>query len=800
MNESTQKDDEDLTAATSFEFLAPSAYKNFRTIEQQTSPPPPLPPLPTSAAVDEIPKREIIENESIYIQEENPDEKENIPPIDEKENIPPPPLHTTHRNNQPGAFKTPENTIVKPTDQSVLPNDLQKGVDLINALIDSRSTDGETKKKLIRKIVRHLLKSRDSKDITEMIRSLSEKSNSKISGVSVLTELDKSDRSRKEKTEKDTISGVSTLSSSSSIASNVIEPNQMPPNSEQNDDDNGNQKKIERKMNENEGKLKAEVREWLLPATQSEIDKENARKMQSLHQADTVQDTNLKVLQNEDNNIPNKHIARAKSAERSPKNSDIFAFLENEKKTHFNWIDQEIEHLKNLKLLMHKLNSSESDASKGDISDEKINSVYAKHRNYLTIYENFRRNRKHLSGNGSQADVSSTLIGLNIFGHLNKIPVFSNVSFLFSDSSKSSEESSRFLNHGKIGSKSHWIHKTTLESPPSTISSGSKLKHNSRESIDQQVKSKVSNKLPEWDSHSNMQQLVKNRTKLKTPNSDESVEAYAKACRAEFERKCAKTTTSDHSKKASGKTSARNPPIYTKPYSSDSYSDIQNLQRSKKSSLKEKQSECADAYTSVTESDGFLSPNSISIGVAANSTSNTTTHQYDTKISVGLQTTNTLERMPIIQMKKPAEIPPDPISPDQPTVRVNKFTINKQLQVRPESLAYIIVFNEDQHADVNANSKGQERGNQLYANSGRNNSARSSSSSRSDLDASNQKTKRTDVNEQATQFRDRASSKSSSGTSVENLTLQEYLQTRRPDFYANAEQRRKCLNDLHNLR
>lgn len=297
-----------------------------------------------------------------------------------------------------------------------------------------------------------------------------------------------------------------------------------------------------------------------------------------------------------------------------------------------------------------------------------------------------------------------------------------------------------------------------------------------------------------------MQQLVKNRTKLKTPNSDESVEAYAKACRAEFERKCAKTTTSDHSKKASGKTSARNPPIYTKPYSSDSYSDIQNLQRSKKSSLKEKQSECADAYTSVTESDGFLSPNSISIGVAANSTSNTTTHQYDTKISVGLQTTNTLERMPIIQMKKPAEIPPDPISPDQPTVRVNKFTINKQLQVRPESLAYIIVFNEDQHADVNANSKGQERGNQLYANSGRNNSARSSSSSRSDLDASNQKTKRTDVNEQATQFRDRASSKSSSGTSVENLTLQEYLQTRRPDFYANAEQRRKCLNDLHNLR
>lgn len=344
-----------------------------------------------------------------------------------------------------------------------------------------------------------------------------------------------------------------------------------------------------------------------------------------------------------------------------------------------------------------------------------------------------------------------------------------------SDSSKSSEESSRFVSRGKMESKSHWVHRTTLESLPSTISSDSKSKrHNSNK--ESMAKSIEPNKLPEWDSHLNMQQLVKNRTKLKTPNSDESIEAYAKACRAKFDRKCAKTREKNHEKKIVGQKSARDQPIYTKPYSSDSYSDIQNIQYSSKVHVKQKPEMITDAYTSVSGSDGFLSPNSISIGVAANSTSNTTTHQYDTKISIGLQTTNTLERMPIIQLKKTADVPKEIVSCDQPTVRVNKLTINKQLQVRPESLAYIIMFKDDVNSDEN----------------------RSSSSSRS-----NNNNKLTDAQKTAGgggQFRNTTNSHSSSVNSLDNLTLQECLQARRPDFYANAEQRRKCLSDLHNLR
>lgn len=357
--------------------------------------------------------------------------------------------------------------------------------------------------------------------------------------------------------------------------------------------------------------------------------------------------------------------------------------------------------------------------------------------------------------------------------------------YYVTDSSKSSEDCSRFINQSKMGKKSHWIHKTTLESPSTTISSGSIHKPRSKQSVVEPIKPKVSNELPEWNSHLNMQQLVKNRTKLKTPDSDESIEAYAKACRAKFDRKLA-IEKSEHEKKIMTKNCARVQPIYTKPYSSDSYSDIQNIRRNNENRIKSKESA---AYTSVTESDGFLSPNSISIGVAANSTSNTTTHQYDTKISVGLQTTNTLERMPMIQLKKPVDVPTDPVIEEQPTRRVNKLTINKQLQVRPEALAYILMFEEQQNEDINTNTK--ECANQLYANANKVKSVNISSSS-------------TDSDAQKHQISGniplKRKNNNLSGILDDNLTLQECLQIRRPDFYANAEERRKCLNYLHNLR
>lgn len=384
-------------------------------------------PIPDESTVDEIPNRIDVGNESVYIQDENPDDKENIPPIDDKENIPPPPLHALHRNDQPNVYKTPEKTIDN-NELSVLPNDLQKGVDLINALIDSRTTDGVTKKKLIRKIVRHLLKSKDTKDLTQMIMSYSEKSNTKISGVSSL-DLEESEQSGAEKAAKDTISGISALSSSSSVASASIDNNRTPVNSGQEEkvdkiDKIKDLEKVVRTLKEDAKEVPAEkpleqqnesvneereIKDWLLPVTQSEIEKENARKSKSIQEIEKIE-----VQHPKDIPIAHRTSDQLKSLEKPTKNNEILEFLENEKKTHYNWIDQEIEHLKNLKLLLQNINAIDSDDSKGNVSEEKINSVYAKHnRNYLSIYENFRRNVKHTSRNGSQADVSSTLIGMN---------------------------------------------------------------------------------------------------------------------------------------------------------------------------------------------------------------------------------------------------------------------------------------------------------------------------------------------------------------------------------------------------
>lgn len=329
------------------------------------------------------------------------------------------------------------------------------------------------------------------------------------------------------------------------------------------------------------------------------------------------------------------------------------------------------------------------------------------------------------------------------------------------------------------------MHKPASESLASESSPRSNPKLRSRDN-ESNIKSRKSEDR-EWNSHLNMEQLSKNRTKLKTPISDESIESYAKACHEEFQRKCSKQEKNEYDGKAIQK--IINQPIYTKPYSSDSYSDIQRLPKTKTDSSKFKQSETVDAYSSMSGSDGFVSSNSISIGVAANSTSNTTTHQYDTKISVGIQTSNTLKHMPTIQLKKSTIEDYQAIQQQTKypsTVRVNKLTANKQLQARPDSLAYIIMFKEN--CDPNGNSKELDDN---CENSG-------AGHDRNQNHSEKHKTSTKHVDKRISSSDSINSLKSLS--SAENLTLQEYLQTRRPDFFANAEQRRKCVNDMHNLR
>lgn len=296
----------------------------------------------------------------------------------------------------------------------------------------------------------------------------------------------------------------------------------------------------------------------------------------------------------------------------------------------------------------------------------------------------------------------------------------------------------------------------------------------------------------EWNSHINMQQSSKNRTKLETPNSDESIESYAKVCRNKFEKKCSKNNEkSEYYEKTIRKKIDGNQPIYTKPYSSDSYSDIQQMSKADNKKNDFKRTGIVDAYSSISGSNGFVSSNSMSIGMAANSTSNTTTHQYDTKISVGIQTSNTLKRMQPIQLKKSTVSTEEQLQIDPCTVRVNKLTFNKRIQARPEALAYIIMFRDNLESTSDGKSK-CSKSNLNKENVSNNNSQSAPKPNGNHKNAANRMDKRSSNGDSLESL--------NSLSTDENLTLQEYLQTHRPDFMANAEQRRKCVNKLHNLR
>lgn len=346
-----------------------------------------------------------------------------------------------------------------------------------------------------------------------------------------------------------------------------------------------------------------------------------------------------------------------------------------------------------------------------------------------------------------------------------------------------------------MSNKTKWTHKTANRTDNS-IDFDAKENSNASNIKSSQNVYDIADDAPEWNSHSNMHKIAKNRTKLDTPRSDESVESFARNRRAQFDQARSETQPNASKKPI---TAERNRPIYTKPYSTDSYSEVESLKHSADERSKQLRNVDASAYTSRSDIDDFLSSNSMSIAVAANSTSNTTTHQYDSKISVGSQTTDTLQRMRPVQLKRPITPiveEPDPVH----TMRVNKLTLNKQLQVRPDALAYVIMFDENLSRRNDRDRRTTaERGNRLYAETTRSSDKRShSSSSNSDRSSSVIRTNRNRGMQRWAEI-DR-SSEASSTLSIENFTLQEHLKLRRPDFYASAEQRRQCIQRLHQLR
>lgn len=269
-----------------------------------------------------------------------------------------------------------------------------------------------------------------------------------------------------------------------------------------------------------------------------------------------------------------------------------------------------------------------------------------------------------------------------------------------------------------------------------------------------------SSKLSAWHSHEKLHQTALSRTKLQTPDN-KNISDYAQEKLEQFIQKYETKTTKLYEKQ---------PEIYTQPYSSSScnnYSDT-NASQKKESSKQMKN----DAYTSMSGdgTDRFLSTNSVSIPGAHSLLSHTSTHQYDSKHSVSIQTGDSLRRTEPIMVAKSELCPCNSnkcqckCTEKRRTIRVSQVQNNKQQQTMPESIAYVLTFD-----------------NQIL--SGRQNTGKSSTipSTR------------------------RSSSHSGSNSALQSavdskLTLEQHLKHRRPNFLINAEDRRKCLQEIHSLR
>lgn len=741
--------EKEAASLASFEFCSPREYAK-QNVKETIEPP----PIPEAEEEDRVLSLELnLENLQL-----NVDDKENIPPVDcqellfpenDKENIRPEISddgggsmidHGEIKKEIVNRTGSVDPSVVSTlSNESILPDDLQKAVEMLDILVAARQIDDATKKKLMRRVVKRLLKERYP---TEHGRN----SERVISGVKPLesnttsSSDDQRSRSNSARSEKHasikSISGVQALSPSNATTSQV-EPEDEQKEAEADAKTDSEQVKSDEPPTirekpqcdpiELDNKTEIDhVASWLEPMTYSEIQFMN-QKMQNNKEKEKELLAD-QIYENQEN-------LEAKSDAYSNQDiSNIRKQYQQEKQKHLNWIDREIERLKNLKI---QLDDSQTD---GDRS--VANKEYRRIKSQDVIY--------------SHADKADTI----------------------GDASSSSRSIQMFT-----------------KASMSTLSNrdGNPGTHNTPDSF-----TRVSD-LSEWDSHSNMKDIVKNRTRLETPSStDDSIQSinqYAKAKRNEFMSKYGKKIENLYSNNKVMLGDEFVPPIYTKPYSAEPYCQPRRPHMKTLS----KQTLNVDAYTSITGSNGFLSSNSISIAFAGNSTSNTTTHQYDNKASVGVQTTDTLTKTrPILQSKNVTD-PPS-------TIRVSRLTNNKQQQVRPKPLAYVITFLEksdktdrkQKQAQIEDNHSGKETENHLY---GRISSSSGSVTSQRLAQVANKLQK---SSTRSSRNKENISSTTQDTTeatdSDEHFTLQEYLQRKRPEFYSNAEERRKCVNELHNLR
>ena len=428
----------------------------------------------------------------------------------------------------------------------------------------------------------------------------------------------------------------------------------------------------------------------------------------------------------------------------SKQNLPLLDFVRKEKQSQLNWIEKEILHLSNLRDLLAK-----------NVDTSAITTM--RHEHIQTSIEN--------------------------------------KSFVINNKDSKSEESK------KLKMNDNMVKRQKTQTEYSTQSNTSN-KDTSNEKPKKGIKS---GRFMDWDSHTNLKKIMKNRSRLETPSeTDESIVSFINKRKEQFLEKY------DKKKKQERQDDEE---LYTKPYSSRATGDTEHYSEPIEKRNRHQQnpfsciknSPIINASTSLASSEVFVSSQSISIPVV-NSTNNTTTHHYDlngiqsknkyiTVISFGTQTTDSIAKTKPIFERKLKEN--DQIINSSTVVntlsnthtkRVDQTRNHKQMQTSPKSIKYMLTFDHQNKISVDRkfSSLPQTEIMSELKNSkdfyNRINSNSLDNKKVNDLES------------------ERVSDKTEMFMQQEDIVLENYLNRKRPDIWHKFEERKRCILQLKTLR
>lgn len=324
----------------------------------------------------------------------------------------------------------------------------------------------------------------------------------------------------------------------------------------------------------------------------------------------------------------------------------------------------------------------------------------------------------------------------------------------------------------------------------------------SPEIVEDEIKAASDNapNVPEtnWNSHVGHKKVAKNRSKIKTPETsscptnEQSLASFISSRNQEFLEKYEK-----HQKVYEDVN------IYTRPYSIHKGQDSKQLMSGQR---KPSLAASKDVHTSTSlPSSVFESSDSISVPVANNTDSKTTTHYQSEDLRknrksenkerkqkqkvAGTQTTDSICRTnPIFENRSKANDPYGTISVGTTTQRINKTMNNKQQQTRrPPSVKYTLTFDNKSRVSIRkAYSSLPQQVTNEYA------------TCKSSKDIYNQQMNSASLDARRTEDKENYCSEND-GEELD-IDLQRCLIQKRPGTFRRFEQRQQCIAELKKLR